>query len=48
MLQLHRALFRSDLEYCVLLCSYLRKDVNALEAVQRRYTGQMPGMEKVV
>ena len=43
LLQLHKALVRPHLEYCAQFWSpYLRKDVVALEAVQRRFTRLIP------
>ena len=45
LLQLHRALVRPHLEYCVQFWSpFLRKDVLALEGVQRRFIRLIPGM----
>ncbi|XP_072443501.1 RNA-directed DNA polymerase from mobile element jockey isoform X1 [Chiloscyllium punctatum] len=46
MLQLNRTLVRPRLEYCVQFWSpHFRKDVEALERVQRRFTRMLPGME---
>lgn len=43
-LELYRALGR--LEHCVQLCSpHYRKDVSALEGVQRRFNRTLPGVE---
>ncbi|XP_067880268.1 uncharacterized protein [Heterodontus francisci] len=45
MLQFYRELVRPHLKYCAKYCClYLRKNVNAFEAVQRMFTGLMPGM----
>ncbi|XP_059822785.1 uncharacterized protein LOC132392642 [Hypanus sabinus] len=45
LLQLHRALVRPNLEYCVQFWSpNLRKDILAIEGVQRRFTRLIPGM----
>ena len=45
LLQLYRALVRPHLGYCVQFwCPYLRKDVLAIEGVQRRFTRLIPGM----
>ena len=46
MLQLYTTLVRPHLEYCVQFWSpHYRKDVGALERVQRRFTRMLPGME---
>ncbi|XP_059510326.1 adenylate kinase 2, mitochondrial isoform X1 [Stegostoma tigrinum] len=46
MLQLYKTLVRPHLEYCVRFWSpYYRKDVEALERVQRRFTRMLPGLE---
>jgi len=46
MLELCRTLVRPQLEYCVQFWSpHYRKDVIALERVQRRFTRMLPGME---
>ena len=46
MLQLYKTLVRPNLEYCVQFWSpHYRKDVEALERVQRRFTRMLPGME---
>ena len=45
LLQLYRALVKPHLEYCVQFWSpFLRKDVLALEGVQRGFTRLIPGM----
>ncbi|XP_048450183.1 mitochondrial import inner membrane translocase subunit Tim22 [Rhincodon typus] len=47
-LPLHRALVIPRLEYCVQFWSlYLRKDVNVLEAVQRRFTRPISAMSRL-
>ena len=46
MMELYRTLVRSQLGYCVQFWSpHYRKDVNALEGVQRRFTRMLPRME---
>ena len=46
MLELYRTLVRPQLEYCVQFWSpHFRKEVIALERVQRRFTRMLPGME---
>ena len=48
MLQLYRELVRPHLECCVQYWSpYLRKDVNVLEAVLRRFTRLIPGIDRL-
>eukprot|EP00061_Rhincodon_typus_P003455 g20122.t1 len=48
MLQLYRVLVRLQLDYCVQFRSpHYRKDVIALEGVQRRFTRMLPGMMKL-
>jgi len=45
MLQLYKTLVQPHLEYCVQFWSpNYRKDVEALERVQRRFTRMLPGM----
>ena len=46
MLQLYKTLVRPYLEYCVQFWSpHYRKDVEALERVQKRFTRMLPGLE---
>jgi len=46
MLELYRMLVRPQLEYCLQFWSpHYRKDVIALEGVQRRFAKMLPGME---
>ena len=46
LLRLYKALVRPHLEYCEQFWApYLRKDVLALEGVQRRFTRMIPGMK---
>ena len=46
MLQLYKTLVRPHLEYCVQFWSpHYRKDVDALERVQKRFTRMLPGLE---
>ena len=46
LLRLCRVLVRPHLEYCVQFWSpYLRKDVVALETVQRKFTRMIPGIK---
>ena len=46
LLQLYKVLVRPHQEYCEQFWSpYLRKDAISLEAVQRRFTRMIPGME---
>ena len=46
MLELYGTLVRPQLEYCVQFWSpHYRKDVIALEGVQRKFTRMLPGME---
>jgi len=48
MLGLYRALVRPQLEHCVQFGSpHYRKDVIALEGVQRRFTRMLPGTERL-
>ena len=46
MLQLYKTLVGPHLEYCVQFWSpHYRKDVEALERVQRKFTRMLPGLE---
>jgi len=46
MLQLYKTLVRPQSEYCVQFWSpQYRKDVEALERVQKRFTRMLPAME---
>ena len=46
MLQLYETLVRPHLEYCVQFWwPHYRKDVDALERVQKRFTRMLPGLE---
>eukprot|EP00061_Rhincodon_typus_P011775 g37044.t1 len=48
MLESYRELVSPQLEYCVQLWSpHYKKDVIALEGVQRRFTRMLPGMDKL-
>eukprot|EP00061_Rhincodon_typus_P000398 g11578.t1 len=45
MLQLYKTMVRPNLEYCGQFWSpHYRKDVEALEKVQRRFTRMLPGL----
>ena len=47
MLELYKTLVRPQLEYCVQFCSpHYRKDVIALEKMQRGFTRMLPGLER--
>ena len=46
MLQLYKSLVRPHLKYCIQFwSSHYRKDVEAMERVQRRFTRMLPGLE---
>ena len=48
MLTLYKALVRSHLEYCEQFWApYLRRDVLALERVQRSFTRMIPGVKSL-
>ena len=48
MLQLHKVLAGPHLEYCVQFWSpYLRKDILALEGVQKRFTWLIPELREL-